>query len=155
MAWIAQSKPSIRFIQIGPAPATAPSNLKALGPGEPSYVSVWMLSADVVVVPSRTCDALPRVALEAQARGKPVIATRVGGLPEIVEDGVTGRLIPPGDWQALRDALLVLAEDPALRHRWGQAARQRVQERFGATRTTAMLRGVYAGVRAPPTMNDP
>lgn len=141
---------SIRFAQIGPRPSWDPrafvSNLLLLGPLAPSQVAAWMGVSDVVVVPPITCDALPRVALEAQAHGKPVVATRVGGLPEIVEDRVTGRLIPPGDWQALRDALLELASDPALRQRWGQAAQARMRERFGPARTTEILRGIYAQV---------
>ncbi|MBM3496086.1 MAG: glycosyltransferase family 4 protein, partial [Armatimonadetes bacterium] len=85
--------------------------------------------ADVVVVPSRT-EGQGLVALEAMALGVPVVASRVGGLPEVVEDQLTGLLVPPDDWEALADALLRLAMDPSLRARLGEAARLRVRERF-------------------------
>ena len=74
---------------------------------------------DIFVLPSLN-EALPIVILEAMAVGLPVVATRVGGVPEIVQDGATGLLVAPGDEAALLDALSRLAEDPALRRQAGR-----------------------------------
>jgi glycosyltransferase involved in cell wall biosynthesis len=80
----------------------------------------WIRSADVVVVPSRR-ESLGLVAIEALAAGVPVIASRVGGLAESVQDGRTGVLIPPGDPRAIVDALRSL-EDVGRRERYAAAA---------------------------------
>ena len=86
--------------------------------------------ADICVVPSVWQDAFPLGVLEAMAAGKPVIGTSVGGIPEMIDDGVTGLLVPPGDEQALTGALDYLLTNPALSARFGSAGRQRVAERF-------------------------
>ncbi len=78
--------------------------------------------ADVVVVPSVWQEPLGRVALEGAAHGLPVVASRTGGLQEVVETGRTGLLVPPGDVVALRGALLDLLDDPDRRDRLGRAA---------------------------------
>lgn len=86
-----------------------------------------LLSAmDVFVLPSLT-EGLSIALLEACAAGLPVVATAVGGNPEIVTDGVTGRLVEPGDAGALHDALLQLATDAGMRHRLGGSARRWVE----------------------------
>jgi glycosyltransferase involved in cell wall biosynthesis len=89
-----------------------------------------LADADVCVVPSVWQDAFPLGVLEPMALGKPVIATAVGGIPEMVENEVTGLLIPPADEPALAGALLRLLRDPALASRLGSRARARVAERF-------------------------
>ncbi|MFL5420549.1 MAG: glycosyltransferase, partial [Myxococcales bacterium] len=76
---------------------------------------------------------------EAMATGLPVITTRVGGIPEIVDDGRSGFLIDPGDEQGLVRALRDLVESPELRARMGALGRRIVEERFDAARTTARL----------------
>jgi glycosyltransferase involved in cell wall biosynthesis len=81
--------------------------------------------ADVVVLPSRR-EGLPMALLEAMAFGRAVVATRVGGVPDLVEDGVTGVLVAPGDVDGLTAALQELAADPDRRTRMGAAARERV-----------------------------
>jgi glycosyltransferase involved in cell wall biosynthesis len=68
---------------------------------------------DVLCCPAVCLEGGPTVALEAHAAGTPVIGTRIGGLAELVDDGVSGRLVAPGDWQALADVLLRMAGDPA------------------------------------------
>ncbi len=78
--------------------------------------------ADVVVVPSVWQEPLGRVAIEAKAYGLPVVASRAGGLQEVVDHGRTGLLVPPGDAEALRRALSDLIRDPDLRLRMGRAA---------------------------------
>ena len=87
-------------------------------------------AADVVVVPSKQPDPLPNAALEAAAAGCCVVAAAHGGLPEIVRDGETGRLVAPGDPRALAAALAELADDPAQRERLGAAAAADVGARF-------------------------
>jgi glycosyltransferase involved in cell wall biosynthesis len=76
------------------------------------------------------------------AAGLPVVATRVGGIPEVVEDGVTGLLVPPRDSGALAGAILSLAEDVARRRAMGERAKERVRA-FSADRTEKETRQVY------------
>ena len=75
-------------------------------------------------------ELLGLVVLEAIASGTPVICSRLGGLPEIVEHGVTGYLVPPGDVAELRERIAELAADPALAARLGRNARDLVLARF-------------------------
>jgi glycosyltransferase involved in cell wall biosynthesis len=86
---------------------------------------------DVVVLPSWT-EGLPIVLLEAMARRRPVVATPVGGTPEVVADGQTGLLVPPRDPHALAQAIGRLLDDAELRRRLGDAGYERVRERFSA-----------------------
>ena len=89
-----------------------------------------LAAADVVAVPSvvdraGNVDGLPNVLLEGLASGRAVVATRVAGIPDVVEDGVNGLLVPPDDAPALAAALRRLAADPQARARLGQEARRR------------------------------
>ncbi len=91
----------------------------------------WFLAADIAVVPSGKSEAFGLVNVEAMACGLPVVATRSGGMPEIVEDGRTGYLIDPDRVEPeLSDRLRFLLGDSALRVRMGIASRSRVEERF-------------------------
>lgn len=85
---------------------------------------------DVLVITSLTIESFSIVAVEAMAMKVPVIATNVGGLPEVIADGETGILIPPGDVDALSDAIKCLIENPELRMKMGENGRKRVLERF-------------------------
>jgi glycosyltransferase involved in cell wall biosynthesis len=100
-------------------------------------------AADVVVVPSRHPDPLTSAAIEGAAAGRCVVAADHGGAPEIVEDGVTGRLVPPRDPAALADVLAELASDPAQRARLGAAAAAHVPARFARERLLAGVHGLY------------
>lgn len=100
-------------------------------------------AADAVVVPSVRPDAFPNCALEAAASGVPVVATQTGGLPEIVRDRVTGRLVPPGDPVALADALTLLAQDPDAARRLGVAAAADVNKRFSVERMLNSVQACY------------
>ena len=85
-----------------------------------------LLAADIVCCPSVVAEGLATINLEAAAAGKPVVASSVGGIPEIVADGVTGLLVPPGDEAALARALRRLVKDVPLRRQMGAAARRNV-----------------------------
>jgi glycosyltransferase involved in cell wall biosynthesis len=97
--------------------------------GERHDVPRLLADADVCVLSSRS-EGAPLSVLEAMAAGLPVVASAVGGVPEIVADGDTGLLVPPGDAAALAAALERLLADAALRRRLGAAGRERVRERF-------------------------
>jgi len=103
-------------------------------------------AADVVVVPSKRPDPLPNSAIEAAAAGVPVVAAAHGGLPEIVRDGETGMLVPPGDSAALAAALRRLADDTALRARMGERAAAGAPERFAMERMLGAVDAVYRRV---------
>jgi L-malate glycosyltransferase len=89
---------------------------------------------DICVVPSRIADSLPTVAIEAAGFGVPVIGTQRGGLPEIIEDGITGILVPPNDPAALATGIQQLLADPQLRLSMGVKARQHMLNRFSRER---------------------
>jgi glycosyltransferase involved in cell wall biosynthesis len=72
-----------------------------------------------------------------------VIGTRAGGVPELIDEGKTGLLVPPGDSGALAAAIRRLLDDPALRERMGKRARERAQERFTVARHVASVQAVY------------
>ena len=81
--------------------------------------------------------------LEAMAAGRPVVATRVGPIPEVVLDGETGVLVQLGDADALADAIVRVLSDPMLAQRLGRAGRARVAERFGLERMVAETDALY------------
>lgn len=87
-------------------------------------------------------EGLPVAVMEAQALGLPAVVTAAGGLPEAVEDGVTGRVVPVADPRALGAALSALADDPAARERMGRAAHT-AAERYDARRPTDRLEEIY------------
>lgn len=114
----------------------------------PAYVA----AADIVVLPS-LIEATSIAGLEAMATGKPLAATAVGGLPEIVEDGRTGLLVPPADPGALAEAVLRLATDSGERSRMGQAARARAERDFGWSTVAQRTIAVYEAARGDAGVN--
>lgn len=105
-----------------------------------------LAASDVVCLPSRFGEGCPNALLEAMAAGKPVIATRSGGTPEVVEDGGTGLLVPPGDIAALREAVRRLAGDASLRRRMGDAGRARAAARHAPARLVETYGKLYRGL---------
>jgi glycosyltransferase involved in cell wall biosynthesis len=109
--------------------------------GEVSASGPFLEGLDLFVLVAEPAGC-PNASLEAMAAGLPVVATDVGGMAEQVEDGVTGRLVPPGDPAALAAALAELAGDPARRMAFGTAGRARVAERFSLARMVRDYRRV-------------
>jgi glycosyltransferase involved in cell wall biosynthesis len=108
---------------------------EALGFVPHTEVQRLLARTAVVVLPSHR-EGLPLVLLEALAHGRAVVATPVGGIPSLVEDGATGLLVPPGDAEALRAAIARLLGDKDLRRRLGETGRARVTERCSWERVT-------------------
>src|SRR5207245_9758295 len=100
---------------------------------------------DVVALPS-FAEALPNVLLEAAACGCPVVATRVGGVPDVVVDGETGYLIGPGDDVALADRVVALLQDTQTARRFGARAQARVVSQFNLERQAAATAEQYRAV---------
>lgn len=110
--------------------------------GYRSDVPTIVHDADLVVVPSRG-EPFGRVCLEAMAEGRPVVGTRSGGLPEVVLDGQTGLLVPPGEPGPLADAIARLASDAALARRLGAAGLDRVRAVFSSERHARRMEEVF------------
>ena len=100
-------------------------------------------ACDVAVMPSIEREGLPKAILESMALGLPPVVTDVGGLPELVEDGKCGLVVPPRDAEALRDALRALAQNADLRRRFGAAARARIEGPFNFRHTAEKTLALY------------
>jgi glycosyltransferase involved in cell wall biosynthesis len=108
-------------------------------------------SLDVVVLPS-VDEGTPMSVLEAMAAGRPVVASRVGGVPDLIVPGVTGLLIDSGDSEALSTAIVQLLEDPALAHRLGENGRLQVARRFSSRAMAKSYIALYK--RAMPALRS-
>ena len=119
-----------------------PPNVLLMG-GWPhdAVMSAWN-RCTAALTPSICPDSCPTTAMEAMAMGKPVIASRIGGLSDIIINGETGFLVPPGEPHALREAIQYLLDDPMRRERMGNMAKQRVVE-FQAKAVVSRIEQVY------------
>ena len=108
--------------------------------------------AAFVVLPSEWHENAPIAVLEAYAHGKPVVGSNLGGIPELVQNGITGHLFPAGDAEALRECMAATWNDRAARKAMGDAARNRVVADFSAERHSESLLEIYDRIRlgAPP-----
>ncbi|UCN14219.1 glycosyltransferase [Cellulomonas iranensis] len=111
-------------------------------PAPRDELAAWYRAADVVAMPSRS-ESFGLVAVEAQATGTPVLAAAVGGLRTVVDDDVSGRLVPGHDPAVWADAIADALADPGRRARWGEGAR-RVAERYAWTTAADQLLKIYA-----------
>jgi glycosyltransferase involved in cell wall biosynthesis len=111
--------------------------------GMRSDVPEVLRGSDLVVLPSIYGENLPTVLMEAGGCGRPVVASDVGGISDIVADGETGLLVPPGDSPGIAAAILRLLTDPDLRDRMGQAGRRRMERLFDARLWARSLHAVY------------
>lgn len=112
-------------------------------PGRVADKWAFMAQARVGAVPSLGSEAVSRAALEWMAVGRPVVASAVGGLPDLVEDGVTGILVDPKDAEALAEALEYLLLNPKKAEQMGRAARARFEERYETSRFVDETQQVY------------
>lgn len=123
-------------------PGVLPAGISVMeGMDHASVMETWRRSLFGTV--ASTClDACPTVTMEAMACGRPVVASRIGGIVDQVVDGETGLLVPPGDAAALRQAMQRLIADPELCAQMGRAAKRRVVE-FQASRVVTTIEGIY------------
>jgi glycosyltransferase involved in cell wall biosynthesis len=135
---VRQKFPDCQFVFAGSMSAELNSLARDAGEGGVRLLGVrprdelvqWYQRASIFVAPS-LWDNSPNTVYEAMSCGTPVIATRVGGIPELVDDGVTGLLVPPRDAHALADALIDLLRDPARRAAMGKRGREKAVEEYG------------------------
>ena len=154
--------PDARLVFVGDGPL-APS-LKALAACHPTGTCVSLLGArhdvprllaafDVFALSSRT-EGLPLALLEAMSVGLPIVATAVGGVPDVVRDGWSGRLVPSGDETALREVLTQLRSDPTAAAEMGRRARED-SRRFSAATMTSRYLALYQRCRAAALAQKP
>jgi len=146
------SREGLRLVVAGDGPLRAEVEREADRPGTPlvflgpqTEVLPVLHGADAVLMPSMS-EGLGITALEAMACALPVVASRVGGLPEAVAEGETGLLVPPGDAEALARAVEELAASPERAQALGSAGRRRVEQEFGQEQTIGQLLQVYAEI---------
>lgn len=117
-------------------------SIKILGTQSPSRVADLMRQAQVLCLPSHG-EGTPNCVMEAMASGLPVVATEVGGIPDIIETDRTGILVPRGDVSSLAEALMSLLRDPSRRARMGEAAYEFACQYLDARKTTIRLVELY------------
>jgi glycosyltransferase involved in cell wall biosynthesis len=149
--------PGVRFVFAGKGELAPPvgADVHVLGSVPQPTLFALYGAADVVVVPSVWPEPLSRVLIEAMHFGRAVVATRVGGSPELVEDDVTGLLVEPGDHAALARAVVTLLRDAGRRARVGAAAAKHVAAELDEDRLVGALLDAYESVlgrraEAPP-----
>ncbi len=150
-AQVSRLVPEVRFVIIGDGPERAALERQVSQEGLDDRVfflgwrrDVQRLYPDLdVVVLASLHEGTPVAIIEAMAAGRSVVATRVGGVPDVVQDGVTGLLVPPEDPGAIGDAVVRLLRSPDERRRLGLEARRHVHPRFTATRLAADMDALY------------
>ena len=118
--------------------------------GKRDDVQSILASSDVFVFPSVWDEALGYVLLEAMAMGVPVVASRVGGIPEVIRDGENGLLVAPRNAGEIAQAIVRLLDDPMARERMGREGRRTVEERFSIASMVDATAAVYAEVAGQP-----
>jgi glycosyltransferase involved in cell wall biosynthesis len=121
----------------------APKNVEFVGKLDRMAIRTFYRSARFIVVPSQWFEGFPLVIAEAMSHGIPVIASKIGGLPEIVEDGVTGILSEPGNAEDLAAKMQMLWENPDLCRQMGRAGRQKVMREYTEDTYFQNLMAVY------------
>lgn len=119
-----------------------PTGLEFLGARPHEELVGWYQRASLLVVPS-LWDNSPNVIYEAMACGTPVIASRVGGIPELVDDAITGLLVPPGDPQALAESIIRLLDDVKTRVLMGQCAREKAVAEYSVDKIVTQTLDFY------------
>jgi glycosyltransferase involved in cell wall biosynthesis len=107
-----------------------------------------LAESQFLVLPSRWYENLPFAVMEAFASSKAVVASRIGGIPEMVDDGVNGLLFPPGDVEALAACLRRMLGDRGAREEMGRRGREKAERLYGRERHYARIEGIYREVIA-------
>jgi glycosyltransferase involved in cell wall biosynthesis len=153
-AHVVQERPDAQFALVGEGPLrdAVAAHVRDLGLEGSVHLLGWrdeasklMPAADVVSLTSRW-EGMPYTLLEAMASGRPVVATAVNGCPEIIVDGGTGFLVPPGDTAAWAGRVVDLLSDPAMAAAMGRRGRARVEERFSLQGVVACVESLYQRV---------
>ena len=148
---ILQEIPTVRFLFVGGGPlrGTLEAQCHLLDISHAVFfleerpdIRPFLKGFTVVVLTSLN-EGMGRVLLEAQAMGKPVIGTRVGGIPEVIQEGETGFVVPPKDSKALAEVILTLLKDHGKRQVMGQAARRWVKGKFGINEMVSKISRLY------------
>jgi glycosyltransferase involved in cell wall biosynthesis len=150
-AALGDSWPAARFVLFGDGPGRAALEAEAADLGVTGRVTFLGFRTDVAeLLPDVTISVLPslseamsNVVLESMASERPVVATRVGGLPEVMEDGAHGCLVPPADAAALARALSMLLEDPVRARAMGRAGRDHITRHFSQERMIERTQDLY------------
>lgn len=151
-AIVVKERPDIGFVVCGEGPlrpllseqiAAAGLTRRVVLAGYQANMTADLAAWDLAVLPSYT-EGMPVFVLEAMAAGLPVVATAVGGTPEVVRPGATGYLVPSGSPAALAQQILATLRDPAAARTMGQAGRQRVLERFTFASQSVAYRRLFA-----------
>jgi glycosyltransferase involved in cell wall biosynthesis len=150
---VAKRLPTVRFFAVGEVNGDLSADLHGLVEqlNLQKYVTFLGFREDVpeilrdsdLFVLSSLSEGLPLVTLEAMSAGTPVVATRCGGQLELVRDGVSGVLVPPGDANALADSILGLLNDPARGRQMAQAARAVVRDKFSVNAMVHNYEALY------------
>jgi glycosyltransferase involved in cell wall biosynthesis len=125
-----QNRQDFEIVATGNPPGQANPFTRFVGWQSQEDLPRHLRAADVLVMPTIAQEALGRTAVEAMAAGRPVIASRLGGLPYTVIDGLTGLLCEPGDARDLASKITLLLDNAALRERLGLAGRKRFEEHY-------------------------
>jgi glycosyltransferase involved in cell wall biosynthesis len=150
-ATLRQRHPQLEFWIVGDGPRRDELTALAAARGLTAHmhflghredVPALLAASDLYVLPSRS-EAFPNALIEAMAAGLPVVATTAGGIVELVQDGVTGRLVPPDDAHALASAVGSLVDDPVRAGAMGSAGRAMVEARFSFDRMVAGFEALY------------
>jgi glycosyltransferase involved in cell wall biosynthesis len=146
---VREVRPDVRLLILGDGPEKADLQARAgshvtFG-GQVESAADALAAADAVVVSSRW-ESGPLVLFEAMQLGRPVVTTAVGAAPELVDDGVTGRIVPVGDAAAFAAAVLDVLQDPVRAAAMGAAGRDVVADRHGPAAMAAATEAVYREV---------
>lgn len=153
MAQISAAHPQAHLTLIGDGPDRAKLEAQAARLGlagaitftgyqNQDEVAAALSRAAIFVLPS-FAEGVPVVLMEAMAARRPVFTTRIAGIPELVEDGISGRIVPPGDGAAFAQAVSDILSDPARATAMGEAGRQKVQAEFDIASEAGKLAGLF------------
>jgi glycosyltransferase involved in cell wall biosynthesis len=153
---VAQQEPATRFVIVGDGilRPEMEDHAHRMGIADKVIFTGWRqdlprvyADLDLLAVTSNN-EGTPFSAIEAMAAGCPVVATQVGGLPDLIREGQSGYLVPPGDARAVAEAMLRLIEAPETAHRMGQSARERVKECYAVRRLIRDTEQLYLKLSA-------